>query len=165
MSNKNLLIREFGTCYDTNSWFVAVRNAIEGLNVEQACWKPDNADINCIWETLSHIAYYNNAYLQRFKGLDYEYDASSNNETFSTGEYTEADWQAEIAGFDAMMQEFRSLIEAADESKFSEQVAGDNPRSWAELISDINTHNAYHAGQILLIRKLHGSWNPQQGVS
>lgn len=164
MATKDLITREFGTCYDTNSWFVAVRNAIDGLNVEQACWKP-NDDVNCVWETLSHLAYYNNAYLQRFKGLDYEYDVASNNETFSTGEYTEEEWQADVARFDAMMQEFRGLIEVADESRLSEQVAADNPRSWAELISDINTHNAYHAGQILLLRKLQGSWNPDKGVS
>ena len=163
MSVKHLLLREFGTCYDTNSWFVAVRNAIEGLNVEQACFKPQD-DVNCIWESLSHIAYYNYAYLQRFKGIDHAYDVSSNDETFSTGEYTEAEWQAEITRFDAMMQEFRGLIETADECKFDEQVP-DNTRTWAELISDINTHNAYHAGQILLLRKMQGSWDPVKGVS
>jgi uncharacterized damage-inducible protein DinB len=161
---RDSLLRQFATCYDTNSWFVAVRNAIDGLNVEQACYKP-NDDVNCIWETLSHLAYYNYAYLQRFKGIAHEYDVSSNDETFSTGEYTEAAWQAEVVRFDAVMQEFQGLIAAADESKFDEQVAADNTRTWGELISDINTHNAYHAGQILSLRKLQGSWNPQQGVS
>jgi uncharacterized damage-inducible protein DinB len=164
MSVKELVAREFATCYDTNSWFVAVRNAIDGLNVEQACYKPNN-DVNCIWESLSHLAYYNYAYLQRFKGIEFEYDVASNDETFSTGEHTEAEWQAEITRFDAMMQEFQGLIAAADQSKFDEQVAADNTRTWGELISDINTHNAYHAGQILSLRKLQGSWNPQQGVS
>lgn len=33
------------------------------------------------------------------------------------------------------------------------------------LISDIDSHNAYHDGQILLIRKLLGSWNREKGVS
>ncbi len=164
MSVKDLLLREFGTCYDTDSWFVAVRNAIAGLNVEQACEKP-NDDVNCIWESLSHLTYYNYAYLQRFKGIAYEYDVSSNNETFSTGEYEEAEWQTDVARFDAVMREFRDLIAAADEGKFAEQVSADNTRTWAELISDINTHNAYHAGQILLLRKIYGNWNPQQGVS
>ena len=91
---KKFITEQFATCYDYNAWFVAVRNAIDGLNVEQAAWKPADG-VNCIWETLSHLTYYNNAYLQRFKGIDYEYDVSSNDETFSTGEYTEDDWQAD----------------------------------------------------------------------
>ena len=34
----------------------------------------------------------------------------------------------------------------------------------APLISHISTHNAYHTGQILYVRKLQGSWNPENGV-
>ncbi|MBK8465599.1 MAG: DinB family protein [Chloracidobacterium sp.] len=161
---KDLLLAEFNVCYDENSWFVAVRNAINGLGVEQASWKPDDS-VNCIWETLSHLTYYNNAYLQRFKGVDYQYDVSDNNETFSTGEYTEEHWQADVMRFDEVMNQFREAIAVADENKFSEQVSSENTRSWARLISDINTHNAYHAGQIVLLRKLQSCWDSSKGVS
>jgi uncharacterized damage-inducible protein DinB len=34
----------------------------------------------------------------------------------------------------------------------------------APTISHISTHNAYHTGQILYVRKLQGSWNPANGV-
>jgi len=161
---KDLLLNQFNACYDENGWFVVVRNTIDGVNVEQAAWKP-NDSINSIWETLSHLTYYNNAYLQRFKGIDYKYDVDNNDQTFSTGEYTEEDWQAEIVRFDAMMKEWRGLIESAEEVKFSEPVPNKGETTWAELIGLINTHNAYHGGQILLMRKLHGSWDPAQGVS
>lgn len=112
MDMKQFLADQFATCYDTNGWFVAVRNSVEGINVEQAAWKPAD-EVNCIWETLSHLTY-NNAYLQRFKGIDFEYDVSSNDETFSTGEYTEDDWRAEVARCDAVMTEWRTLIESAE---------------------------------------------------
>ncbi len=164
MSKGTGVLDQFSTCYDTNGWFVAVRNAIADVNVEQAAWKP-NDDVNCIWETLSHLTYYNNAYLQRFKGIDYQYDVDNNDQTFSTGEYTEEDWQADIARFDAVMTEWRSLIETAPESKFAEPVSQTNQASWATLISNINAHNAYHAGQIVLLRKLHGNWDRDRGVS
>jgi uncharacterized damage-inducible protein DinB len=162
---KEILEKQFSVCYDENGWFVAVRNAIEGVTVEQAAWKPDGSDDNCIWETLSHITYYNNAYLQRFKGIEFEYDVSDNDQTFSTGEYSEADWQADIAKFDAVMNEFRELIRTADESKFTEPVPTNISRKWWEVIADINAHNAYHGGQVLLLRKLQGAWNPEKGVS
>ena len=162
---KEILEKQFSACYDENGWFVAVRNAIEGVTVEQAAWKPEASDENCIWETLSHITYYNTAYLQRFKGIEFEYDVSDNDQTFSTGEYNEADWQADVARFDAVMNEFRELIRSADESKFTEPVPTNTSRKWWEVIADINAHNAYHGGQILLLRKLQGAWNPERGVS
>lgn len=158
------LIDQFSTCYDDNGWFVAVRRAIDGVNVEQAAWKPQD-DVNCIWETLSHLTYYNNAYLQRFKGIDFQYDVSSNDETFSTGEYDEASWQTDVAQFDAVMTEWKRLLEAADESKLTDTVPNKGDTTWAELIGLINTHNAYHAGQILVMLKLQGAWNPTRGVS
>lgn len=74
---KDYLLKQFSACYDENGWFVAARNALEGLTAEQADWSPEGSD-NSIWETLTHITYYNNAYLQRFKGIDFEYEISTN---------------------------------------------------------------------------------------
>jgi uncharacterized damage-inducible protein DinB len=164
MSVKTVLLEQYDRCYNENGWFVAVRNAIDGLTVEQAVWKP-HPSINCIRESLSHVMYYNHAYLERFKGVDYKYDVTNNDETFSTGESSDADWQNDIARFDEVMKEWRSLIAASDESKFSESVSAENPATWAELIANVNAHNAYHGGQIVLLRKLQGVWDEESGVT
>ena len=164
MQIKETLLKQYDRCYNENDWFVAVRNAIEGVTAEQAAWKPEGSD-NSIWESLTHISYYNNAYLQRFKGIDYKYDVADNDETFRGGELSEAEWQADVAKFDAVMTEWRGLIEAADEAKFGERISAENSANWAELICNVNAHNAYHGGQILLLRKLQGAWNPAKGVS
>ncbi len=161
MEFKKVLIKQFDRCYNENGWFVAIRNALEGVTAEQAGWKPDGSE-NSIWESLSHISYYNNAYLLRFKGIDYQYDVTDNDETFTSGEASESDWQAEVAKFDAVMTEWRGLIAAADSAKFEQAVSVEN---WGELIANVNAHNAYHGGQILLLRKLQGSWNPEKGVT
>lgn len=165
MAINGLVKRQLSNSYDTNGWFVAVKNALDGVDVELACWKPADADINCIWETLAHLTYYNFAYLQRFKGIDFKYDVASNDETFSVGEYNEVEWQAEIARFDSVMSDFRILIDASDESKFSEPVSAEDQTKWATLILNIAAHNAYHSGQIMLIRKLRGAWDRTKGVS
>lgn len=163
MSVKNILLEQFSTCFDENGWFVAVRNAIDGLNAEQAAWKPNGIE-NSIWETLGHLTFYNYAYLERFKGVDYKYATDDNDETFEAGS-TDEEWNAAVAKFDAVMNEWRELIAAADESKFLQPVSETNPASWAKLILMVSAHNAYHAGQILLTRKLQGCWNPAKGVS
>jgi uncharacterized damage-inducible protein DinB len=161
---KETLLDQFTACYDENGWFVALKNALTGVTAEQAVWKPESSD-NSIWETLSHLNYYNFAYLQRFKGIDYEYEVPDNDATFTSGDASEAEWQAVTDKCDSLMNEFRSLIESADDSKFDEAVSASNTARWATLISHINAHNAYHAGQILLLRKLQGSWDPKKGVS
>ncbi len=164
MTTKAILLRQYDRCYNVNGWFAAVRNVISDISVVQAAWKPVD-EVNCIWESLSHITYYNNAYLQRFKGLSYEYDVSSNDETFSVGEYDEAAWQGDVARFGSIMDEWRKLIEGVPEAKFSETISSENHATWAELISDVNAHNAYHGGQIVLLRKMQGVWNENSGVS
>jgi len=162
--NKETLLKQYDRCYNENGWFVAVRNTIEGITAKQAAWKPEASD-NSIRESLSHLSYYNNAYLQRFKGSDYEYDVADNDETFRGGDLSDDEWQTEVNEFDAIMTEWRGLLESADESKFDEPVSAENQATWAELIANVNAHNAYHGGQILLLRKLQGSWNPEKGVS
>jgi len=162
--NKETLLKQYDRCYNENGWFVAVRNTIEGITAKQAVWKPEASD-NSIRESLSHLSYYNNAYLQRFKGIDYQYDFADNDETFRGGDLSDDEWQTEVAEFDAIMTEWRGLLESADESKFDEPVSAENQATWAELIANVNAHNAYHGGQILLLRKLQGSWNPEKGVS
>lgn len=158
---KQMLFEQFSSCYDRNGWFVAVRNAVEGLAVDEAAWKPVGAD-NSIWELVAHLRYDNNAYLQRFKGIDFQHTASTNEETFDPSKDS---WSAELASFDAVMGEFRTLLENADESKFDDRVLGKPEFTWSQVIVDLNAHNAYHAGQILLIRKLQGSWDRTRGVS
>ena len=66
MTLKELLLHQFDNCYDQNGWFVAVRNVIEGVTAEQAAWKAEGTN-NSIWESLAHVTYYNNAYVQRYR--------------------------------------------------------------------------------------------------
>jgi len=53
------------------------------------------------------------------------------------------------------MTEWEAAVQAADEEKL---------KSWYTIIAHIGTHNAYHIGQIIFVRKEQGSWNPEKGV-
>jgi uncharacterized damage-inducible protein DinB len=162
---KSLLLTQFAAAYDENGWFVALKNALADLTAEQAAWKPEHAD-NSIRETLAHLNYYNFAYLERFKGVDYVYPAADNDATFAGGDdVSEDSWRAELENFDRIMTDWRALIEAAPEEKFDAPVSATNRMPWAELLSHVVLHNAHHGGQIVLLRKLQGSWDRAKGVS
>ncbi len=165
-SVKSILLEQFTACYDENGWFVALKNAVKNLTAEQAIWKAENID-NSIWEIVHHLNFYNEAYLKRFKGIDYVYPTNNNDETFTADAETVSEelWQAEIEKFDSIMTEWRSLLEAADANKFDEAVSATNSLAWSSLLAHVNAHNAHHGGQIVVLRKLQGSWNAKEGVS
>ena len=160
--DKETLLRQFANSYDENGWFVATKNAIRGVTAEQADWKPAGAD-NSIREIINHLNYYNNAYLERFKGNEYEYKVADNDETFDKSEAPT--WEAEAARFDTIMNGWRSELEKADDAKLAELAPPNNTMSWSQLGASINAHNAHHGGQIVLLRKLQGSWDSGRGVS
>ena len=162
MSTKSILLGQLAASFDKDGWFVATKNAIAGVTAEQADWKPEGAD-NSIREIINHLNYYNNAYLQRFKGIDYEYTLPDNDATFDEGEGK--NWEVEVARFDAIMTEWREQLENADETKFDETAPPSHESKWKAIISSISAHCAHHGGQIVLLRKLQGSWDSRGGVS
>jgi uncharacterized damage-inducible protein DinB len=163
MSGKEILLGQFRICFEENGWFVAVKNAIAGIDAAEAKWKPDGSD-NSIWELLSHMNYYNFAYLERFSGREFEYKVADNDETFVQSG-SDAEWQAEVERFGQIMSGWRAALENADESKLDELAPPYNESSWATIIANINAHTAHHGGQIVLLRKLQGSWDSGKGVS
>lgn len=166
MTTKEILLEQFTACYDDNGWFVALKNALKNLSAEQASWKSENLD-NSIWEILAHLNFYNVAYLKRFKGIAVDYSGTENSETFAAANGAGDDaWRAEVKKFDTIMSEWRGLIEAAADGKFDEAVSEKNQSAWASVLAHVNAHNAHHGGQIVVIRKLQGSWkSAEEGVS
>ena len=159
--NKKILLEQFAACYDKNDWFVAVRNAVDGLTAEQAAWKPSGAQ-HSIWELVSHLCHDNNACLQRFQGIEYTSRAANNDETFDPVGGT---WEADLERFEAIMIKWLELLNNADDAKLNELAQHRNETNWGMEIANMNAHNAYHGGQIVMLRKLQESWNPERGVS
>lgn len=161
---KEILLEQFTAAFDQNTWFVALKNTLDGVTAAEAGWKPEGVD-NSIWQIVSHLNFYNYAYVERFKGVDYQYPVDDNDATFTAGDVNEDAWKAEVEKLDRILSEFRDLIETAEESKFGEPVSATNPAKWRTLISNIGAHNAHHGGQIVLLRKMQGSWDRSKGVS
>ena len=157
---KDTLLQQFSNCYDQNEWFVAVKNAVGGVTPEEAEWKPDGAQ-HSIRELINHLSHDNNAFLQRFQGFDYKSRAANNDETFDSAGQS---WDADLQRFEEIMSKLREVLEKVDESKLDETMPPRNERVRIE-IANMNAHNAYHGGQIMLLRKLQNSWDSQKGVS
>ncbi|HZZ76378.1 MAG TPA: DinB family protein [Puia sp.] len=152
MTLKQVLLNQLKTTHNTEDWFAPLNVAIEGITADQANWKPKNGD-HSIAELANHIIFWNQENLSKFLGEPVPAFSGNNNETFSA--VTKESWPKTVKKADSVMIAWENAIEAADDAKLEK---------WYVTISHISTHNAYHTGQIVFIRKLQGSWNPAKGV-
>lgn len=161
MSAKEVLIEQHTACYDESNWFVAVKNALDGLTAEQAAWKPEGAD-NSIWEEVNHLIFWNERWIQRYRGeLTYPEDIE-NTGTFKSDE---TDWKATLSKLTEVMDEWRRILGSITDEKLAAPVNDQFLAPWHSPLAQQNIHNAYHIGQIVLLRKLQGSWDRSKGVS
>ncbi len=159
MTTKEILLGQFTACYDENNWFVALKNALADLTADEADWRADNLD-NSIRETVNHLSFWNERWLIKLRNERVE-DTPENDLTFADA----ADWEAAKGELFRVLDEWRAALREMDESKLSETVSAEYGAAWSSPIANMNIHNAYHAGQIILLRKLQGVWDASKGVS
>lgn len=129
-----------------------VNIAIEGLTPEQAAWK-DGSENHSIVQLVNHLIFWNQQQLTKFKGETATPFSGDNKETFSDLDKTS--WEASVKQIDDALVAWEKAIEGADEAKLAK---------YYDTIAKISTHNAYHTGQIIYIRKLQKNWDPEKGV-
>jgi uncharacterized damage-inducible protein DinB len=164
MSLKQILQDQFKASYEENSWFVALKNAVANMTAEQAVWKAEGFD-HSVWDAVYHLTFWNERWVKRYRGEQLE-KAPVIAETFQAPENpTESEWQATLYKLFGVMDACKEILENITEEKLAEQVSENYEAPWSAPLANINIHNAYHTGQIVVIRKLQGSWDAAKGVS
>ena len=149
---RSTLLRELRTTHNQENWFAPISVAVDGLTAQQAAWQPPNGG-HTAGQLTYHLLYWNRSNLEKLKGEPQDKYSGNNDDTFVNVDA--AHWPDTVKQLDQVMTDLENLVSTADEKKLAE---------WAPMISDICTHNAYHTGQIVYVRKLQGSWNPEKGV-
>ncbi|MBS1947752.1 MAG: DinB family protein [Bacteroidetes bacterium] len=149
---KSILLDQFRATHNKQEWFVPATQALGGLSAEQAMWRQDTS-LHSIGQLVNHLIFWDNEELAKFKGEKPVAFNGNNDETFAS--FDKDSWAATVKKLDEVLTEWEKAIARADEKKL---------QSWYAVIANISTHNAYHIGQILYIRKLQKSWNPDKGV-
>lgn len=156
---RSLLSSELHSTHDNAEWFTPMNAAVAGLTAEQAKWVPKNAEgkldpnaNHSVGMLAYHLVFWNENALSRLRG-EKRTNPSNNDETFN--DFDAAHWDNIVQRLDRVMKDLEAEVEKMPEEKLLKA---------APTISHISTHNAYHTGQILYVRKLQGSWNPANGV-
>ena len=148
---RGVLLEQLKTTHNAQDWFASGNTAIHGITAEQAGWT-DGKGNHSVGQLAYHLVFWNENALARLRG-ETPKGPNSNDATFN--DFDAAHWTDIVQRLDRVMKALETEVEKMPEEKLAEV---------ANTISHISTHNAYHTGQILYVRKLQGSWNPENGV-
>src|SRR5580765_6452395 len=149
---KSILLEQLRSTHNKKEWFVDAMTAVNGLTPEQASWK-DGKGNHSAGQLTYHLVFWNQRELTKFKGDKPLKFSGNNEETFDN--FDAKQWSTIVKQLDEVMTEWEKAVEVADEKKLA---------AWYDDIAHIGTHNAYHIGQIVFVRKEQGSWDPDKGV-
>jgi len=149
---REVLLAELRSTHSVEDWFVPANVAVKGLTAEQASWT-DGKGNHSVGQLAFHLVFWNRRNLLVLKGEKPEKFSGNNDETFD--KFDSRSWSETVQQLDNVLNELEKWVETADEAKLKES---------ASVFTHISTHNAYHIGQILYVRKEQGSWDPQNGV-
>jgi hypothetical protein len=150
---KSVLLQQLKDTHTNSNWFVCANVAVAGLTAEQANWT-DGKGNHSVGQLTYHIWYWNKRNLDKMKGEKLEKFSGNNDETFNN--FDAKSWNETVQKMDAVLTELEKIVENADEAKLKEI---------APTIANISAHNAYHIGEIVMVRKEQGSWDPKKGVN
>jgi uncharacterized damage-inducible protein DinB len=149
---KSVLLEQLKTTHNNKDWFVPANLAVEGLTADQANWT-DGKGNHSVGQLAYHLVFWNSQTLAKFKGETPAKFSGNNDETFD--KFDARKWKETVEQLDKVLTDMEKFVEAADD-KTMEKIAS--------TVAHVATHNAYHTGQIIYIRRLQGSWDPQKGV-
>jgi uncharacterized damage-inducible protein DinB len=149
---RGVLLEQLRTTHAQANWFVPANAAVAGLTADQAKWTPGPGN-HSAGQLAYHIWYWDDRVLKQFKGEKVDAYDGNNNETFEN--FTPAQWDELVKKLDKVLTDWETTVQSVDDEKLAKN---------ASLIATIASHNAYHIGQILYVRKLHGVWDPEKGV-
>ena len=126
--------------------------AVQGLTPEQASWTDGHGN-RSVGQLAYHLAFWNAQVLAKLKGETPAKYSGKNDETLT--DFDAKRWSDTVRQLDQVMVDFEKFVESADEKTLEKD---------ASTIATIAMHNAQHIGQIVCIRRLQGSCNPEMGV-
>jgi hypothetical protein len=149
---RSVLLHELRTTHNQAEWFAPISAAVDGLSAEQARWQPP-AGAHSAGQLTYHLLFWNRRNLEQLQAKPEAKFNGNEDSTFTN--FDDKQWADIVKQLDQVMTDLEKLVESADEQKLA---------SMTPTLANICTHNAYHVGQIVYVRKLQGSWNPEKGV-
>lgn len=160
MSEAARLIDQFKRAHDGDPWHGSpVKDILEGVTHEQAARRPPNG-AHSVWELVLHMTGWRNEVARRATGEPAAEPAGGDYP--DVGDATAARWQAALAALDASHAKLATVVRGMSDDELLRPTNDSRNRplgtgcSSYELLHGIVQHDAYHAGQIAILKKMLG---------
>ena len=132
---------------------VKPRRAVQGLTAAGAALAPPGG-LHSAHRLLHHIVYWQGSILA----------ATLGKATWPKGR---EDWDCEMAPWDELVQQFEAHLDEADRQVAEEDLARrlpgwDSSMTVGGALIVLITHNSYHLGQLVEVRRLTGCWEDEK---
>ncbi len=140
---------------------VAASVALEELTAAQARRRPSRK-LATIWEELAHVVFWQEFILQTVRGGQPQPPATAAGgwPAMPSGRSAVEAWEALKGRFVTSLAEIQMI---ARENDLEGQVGQEKKSTLGEQLLMLGTHNSYHFGQIVALRRLIGAWPPPSG--
>ena len=139
---------------------VVHRVALEAVTAAQARRRPRRG-VATIWEQLAHMVFWQEVMLSRMRGevpppVPHDVD----------GWPKMPPVRGQDAAWDDLVGRFAAGLKEAEKFSKKANLTAKMPklkRTYADQILSLATHNSYHTGQIITVRRMLGLWPPPSG--
>lgn len=132
---------------------------LDGITPEQAVGRPIS-DAHSIWEIVNHTASWMEEVADRLRGE--AHDTPVNEDWVVAAISSGAQWAGTLQRLADSLVRLESAIAGFDAERLDDAAVGDAGPTFRETLAGLAQHNAYHAGQILLLRKLVVQMSPNE---
>ena len=155
-----IIARMLGHALRGQGAHVEVTSAIDGLDWQLAGVRPPDAP-HSVFRVLNHMIFWQEIYLQRLTGASAPSPArAAEGWPGADAPRSEREWLAAVERFGLGLSSAEALVRA---ETLEEVLPNWNHRTRCEAISFIASHNSYHIGQIVVLRRILGAWPPPTG--
>jgi uncharacterized damage-inducible protein DinB len=158
MSEAARLVDQFKRAHDGDPWHGSPLTAIlHGVTAEQAATRPPDG-AHSIWALVLHLTGWRNETAARAGGKPAGEPAGGDYPEI--GDPTPARWTATLAALDASHQNLVNAVRGLSDDDLLRPTNDPRNRpagtgvSYYELLHGIVQHDAYHAGQIAILKKI-----------
>ncbi len=144
------LIKLFKDHFDGLPWLdINITDTLKTISAQQAAIK--KGDSNSIWQIVNHMIHWRKANLQRVKGIITP--APNNNFVDEVHDVSDGAWKSTLDKLEQSQKEILAFLNKTDVQTLN-KIYAPNGFSYYEHLQGILQHDAYHLGQIVLLKKI-----------
>jgi len=150
MNDTEFIVDQLKRAYEGEAWHgPSLMEALSGVDAATAAARPLPKAHN-IWQLVLHVANWNEVFLKRMDGGALQLSPEEDFPTVT--DTSEAAWKAALAKLQVSHKNLEKRVSGADASFLERRVPGKD-YNFRFMAHGIVQHEAYHAGQISILKK------------